>query len=393
MTPPLRVLCLAHAFPRDDRDPVGLFVLQLAQSLRAEGIETRVVAPGAPGVPMQDTFDGIPVRRYRYAPRALETLAYKGTMGEQVRRSWGARAAFVGLLAAGLRAALAEARAHDCDLVHAHWWIPGGLVGVAVSRRCGIPLVTTLHGSDVRLIGRGVTRRLFGLVAERSTTMTAVSSWLAGAAERSGGRPVQVAPMPVRAADFTPGPESRAPRLLFVGKLTEQKGLHFLLAALARCRSRPTLEVVGAGRVDDAPLRALADRLGLTDRILWSPILPQPALARRYREVAALVIPAIDEGLGLTAVEAALSETPVIAFASGGLIDCVQDGETGLLVPPGDIDALAAAIDRLMEDPARAVQMGKAGRILALSRFSERVVASTYAGIYRSAASLYQTSD
>ncbi len=390
MTPPLRVLCLAHAFPRDDRDPVGLFVLQLAQSLRAEGIETRVVAPAAPGVPMRDTFDGIPVRRYRYAPRALETLAYTGTMGEQVRRSWGARAAFVGLLAAGLRAALAEARAHDCDLVHAHWWIPGGLVGVAVSRRCDIPLVTTLHGSDVRLIGDGVTRRLFSLVAERSSAMTAVSSWLASAAEKAGGggHAVTVAPMPVRAADFPPGPAIREPRLLFVGKLTEQKGLRFLLHALARCRSRPSLEVVGAGRVDDAAVRALADELGLSARIRWSPILPQSELARRYREAAVLVIPAIHEGLGLTAVEAALSETPVIAFASGGLTDCVQHGETGLLLPPGDTDALAAAIDELVEHPARAIELGKAGRTFALSRFSERAVAATYAGLYRSALSV-----
>ncbi len=382
---PLRVLALAHAFPRDSHDPVGLFVLQLAKALEREGIETHVVAPSAPGLASRAVIDGIPVRRYRYAPRSLETLAYTGTMGEQVKGSWASRVAFTGMLASGLRAAMSEARRIDADLIHAHWWIPGGLVGAAAGRLGGGPLVTTMHGSDIRLLEGAFAARLFRTVARRSAEMTAVSSWLAGRARDVSGRTIEVAPMPVRVEAFPPGPTAREPRLLFVGKLTEQKGLRSLLDALARCTSKPTLEVVGAGRVDDEPLRARAAELGLADRITWTPILPQAELARRYREAAALVIPAIDEGLGLTAVEGALSETPVIAFASGGLVDCVVDGETGILVPPKDVRALAAAIDALVNDPGRARALGAAGRAMAITRFGEEAVATRYAAIYRRA--------
>lgn len=391
MSAPIRVTCLTHAFPRDERDPVGLFVLQLVQSLASEGVETRVVAPAAPGVPMRDVVHGVSVRRYRYAPRSLETLAYTGTMGEQVSRSLASRAAFVGLLASGLRAALREARESKAQLVHAHWWIPGGLVGAAVARVRGIPLVTTMHGSDVRLIGAGFSRNLFRGVAARSSAMTAVSSWLADTASTAGGVPVVVAPMPVRSTDFVPGPDERPPRLLFIGKLTKQKGLHHLLQALALCRTKPDLEVVGAGRVDDSGVRKLAGELGLNERITWLPIQPQPELALRYRGARALVIPAIDEGLGLTAIEAALSETPVVAFASGGLTDCVLDGETGSLVPPGDIGALASAIDVVISDPARARAFGRAGRAFALDRFGEHAVAKQYAAIYRAAIDSFKT--
>lgn len=383
MTAPLRVVCLTHAFPRAERDPVGLFVLQLVQALGAHGILTRVVAPAAPGVPLRDTLHGIPVRRYRYAPRALETLAYTGTMNEQVSRSLASRAAFLGLMASGLRAALTEARDFRCDLVHAHWWIPGGMVGAMTAALRGVPLVTTMHGSDVRLLGRALPRRLFRAVARRSSAMTAVSSWLADTAAEASGRPVTVAPMPVRSADFPPGPPDRPSRLLFVGKLSEQKGLHHLLRALVRCRTRPSLEVVGAGRVDDEAVRRLAEELGLRERITWLPILPQAELAARYRGAAALVIPAIHEGLGLTAVEASLSETPVIGFASGGLIDCVRDGQTGLLVPAGDIDGLASGIDALVGDPARARMLGRAARTFALDRFGEDAVAARYAALYQ----------
>lgn len=385
MSRPVRVVALAHAFPRSADDPVGLFVAQLAVALLAEGIETIVVAPSAAGLPARDEFMGIPVRRFRYAPESRETLAYTGTMGEQVRASLSAKLAFAGLVLHGARAARAAAREFGADLLHAHWWIPGGLAGAMVGRRLGLPLITTMHGTDVRMLDSSLGRRLYRRVAARSHALTAVSSWLAASAMQVHPKPVTVAPMPVRTEDFTPGPASRQPRLLFIGKLTPQKGLPALLEALAACRTRPQLEVVGAGRVDDRAVRERADALGLGDRIRWMPILPQSELAKRYRDAYALVIPATDEGLGLTAVEAALSETPVIAFASGGLTDVVQHDRTGLLVPTGDVAALAAAIDRLVEDPALNRRLGAEGRTFALERFSAAAVAQRYAALYRAA--------
>ena len=98
------------------------------------------------------------------------------------------------------------------------------------------------------------------------------------------------------------------------------------------------------------------------------------------------MIPALDEGLGLTAVEAALSQTPVIAFASGGVVDAVVNGKTGILVPPRDVDQLAAAVDRLVEDPAEAARLGREGRRFALERFGAESVAAIYAELYRRAA-------
>ena len=381
----LRVLALAHAFPRTLDDPVGLFVAHLALALRDEGIDTTVLAPSGPGLAARDSFHGLDVRRYRYAPRQHETLAYTGTMGDQVRDGWPARFAFAGLIANGLRHALKISDEVGADLVHAHWWVPGGLIGAAVQAITRRPLITTMHGTDVRMLDSGIGRKLYPLVAARSHALTAVSSWLAERATIAGDKRVTVAPMPVRAEDFPQGPPAREPRLLFVGKLTEQKGLHFLLDAIARCRTRPTLDVVGVGRVDDRALREQATTLGIADRITWTPLLPQADLAKRYREARALVVPAIEEGLGLTAVEAALSGTPVIAFASGGVVDAVLDGETGILVPPRDVDRLAAAVDRLMGDPAEASRLGGAGRRFALRRFSAGAVAATYAELYRRA--------
>ncbi len=383
----MRALFLTHNYPRYEGDPVGSFVLRLAVALRAEGIEVHVVAPAAADVPATDVIEGIPVTRFRYAPRRLETLAYTGTMGAQVRQFWKARLAMVGFLGGGYRAAMRVNRDFRADVVHAHWWFPGGLVARALRARTGLPYVVTMHGSDVRLAASAPgAATLFRTVSRRAAAMTTVSSWLAEQAKRlDPSLTAEVAPMPVVAELFHPGPTRDPQRLLFVGKLTEQKGLHHLLKAMSMARTRPTLDVVGAGRVADSHLRDMAASLGLGDRVTWHPLLSQAELAVLYRTAAVHVIPALDEGLGLTAVEALLSETPVVAFDSGGIPDVVRPDRTGLLVAPGDAAGLARAIDTVLGDVALRDRLGRDGRAYAMERFGAATVAARYAAILRSA--------
>jgi glycosyltransferase involved in cell wall biosynthesis len=384
----MRVLFLAHNFPRFSGDPVGSFILRLAVALKTHGIDVHVVAPATANAPPEEVIEGIAVSRYHYAPRRLETLAYTGTMGTQVRRFWGARVAMLGLVVSGYRAAMRVAARTKIDVVHAHWWFPGGLVARAIRARKGIPYVVTMHGSDIRLGGTAPGgAALFKAVAGHASAMTTVSTWLAAQARQLDPATVPVvAPMPVAPDLFHAGEGRVADRLLFIGKLTPQKGLEHLLRALPRMKSRPTVDVVGAGRVDDAHLRDLAVQLGVTDRVTWHPLLTQAELAVLYRTAAIHVIPAIEEGLGLTAVEALLSETPVVAFDSGGIPDIVVDGQTGLLVPPGDTASLAVAVDRLLADSEYRLRLGREGRRFALTHFGPDAVARQYATLLTDAA-------
>jgi glycosyltransferase involved in cell wall biosynthesis len=381
----MKVLFLTHNFPRTRDDNAGAFVLHLAHALRAQDVEVRVVAPAGDGAPANDIFDGIPVERFRYAPRRFENLAYTGNMASQVRDSWSARFALVGFLGAEFRTAVRARRAFVPDVVHAHWWFPGGLVGTWVSGLAHVPLVTTLHGTDVRLLrGSAFARPLFRRVLQQSRAVTAVSRWLAREAEAMvRGVHATVAPMPASTNLFSPGGERCSDRLLFVGRLNEQKGIDFLLRAIASASHRVDLDIVGGGPALES-VRELARALGIGDRVMWHGQLPQAALPEFYRRATALVVPSIDEGLGLVAVEAQLCQTPVIAFASGGLPDIVQHGHTGLLVPPGDVAALARAIDDLMSRPDRGAGMGEAARMVALAGFAPESAARRYVGIYRS---------
>lgn len=383
----LRVLFLAHAYPRYLGDPVGSFVHNLAVALRGEGVDVVVVAPSAPGLSAHEVMDGIPIHRFRYAPRSRETLAYTGTMSAQARGLAGAGSLVAFVLAELLMTARLRRRVR-IHVVHAHWWFPGGLVARLLRIASRVPYLITLHGSDVRLaLASPLGRRLFRAVASESSAVAAVSSWLArGARALAPDVRVEVAPMPVLTDLFFPGGTRDSRRLLFIGKLSAQKGLDRLLRAMHAMREQVELTIVGAGRVDDAHLRDLARELGLDDRIEWLPILSQTDLAVQYRRAALHVVPALDEGLGLTAVESLLTETPVVAFDSGGLPDVVLHDRTGLLVRPGDEAALAAALDSLIADPARRVEMGRAGRAHALGTFGARPVARHYAALYRAAA-------
>lgn len=382
----MKVLFLTHAFPRYDGDVAGSFLLRLASALGTQGVDVRVVAPAAPGLAESAKLNGTGIDRFHYAPRKYETLAYAGNMAEQVRDSWSARFTMLGFLGAEFRSAVRARRAMQPDIVHAHWWFPSGLVGTWLSKLSHTPLVTTLHGTDVRIVRSvAMSRPAFRHVLQNSSAITAVSRWLAHEAQALvSSPPPVVAPMPVATDLFSPGGVRQKDALLFVGRLTKQKGLDLLLQSLAKLPPFVSLDVVGDGP-ERVPLERLAGELGVSPRVRWHGSQPQDALVGFYRSATALIVPSADEGLGLVAVEAMLCDTPVVAFESGGLPDVVQHDLTGLLVRERSPDALASAITQLLARPDRGQALGAAGRMHALSTFAPESVARRYIDIYRAA--------
>ncbi len=380
----MNVLFLTHSFPRTEGDAAGSFILRLAVALRAENVNVRVVAPAAPGLPAEETMEGIEVERFRYAPRRYERLAYTGNMAGDVASSWAAKLALIGFLGSDFVHAVRTRRSFEPQLVHAHWWFPSGVVGTWLGGLAHVPLVTTLHGTDVRLARTvGVAKPLFAHVLKHSAAVTTVSRWLKEETEAlvPNVHPT-VAPMPVATDLFVPSASRDGKRLLFVGRLNDQKGVEHLLHAMSSMKTPVSLDIVGDGPNREA-LKQLAQQLGAASRIEWHGALPQSALPALYQRASALVVPSVDEGLGLVAVEALLCETPVVAFDSGGLRELIQHEKTGLLVKPGDRAALANALDDLLSREGRGSQLGRAGRIYALSAFAPESAARRYAEIYR----------
>lgn len=390
----MRVLFVTHNVPRFDGDAAGSFVLRLAVALQAAGARVDIIAPGAPGLAERDVLEGVIIHRVRYAADADMTLAYVGTMVEQVRHSWSARFALWGLLRALRRtagAAIADAaRHHDAfDVVHAHWWFPAGLAlwhsqprATATSRAPARML--TMHGSDVRLARLlAPARVLLRAVLGEYRVCTVVSTWLADTVRTVySAAPVRVAPMPVDSRHFALPVSAARSGILFVGRLNAQKGIADLLRALAHpVLSSATLDVVGDGPLRDA-LEAQMATAGITTRVRFHGTLSPSALVSLYQHAAVVAMPSREEGLGLVAVEAQLCGAPVVAYASGGLTDVVQPDAGGTLVPVGNVDVMANAIAALLHDPAEAARRSRLAHAMILARFSPESVAREYLALY-----------
>jgi glycosyltransferase involved in cell wall biosynthesis len=310
----VKVLVLTTSYPRNEDDPSGRFIADAVEQLRNDGVEVEVVSPA--------TF-----RHYG--------LAYgHGIVGNLRARPWIALH-LPAFMLSFRRAAVRAAR--DADLVHAHW-LPAG----AVAATLGKPYVVQVWGTDVELARRA--RWLARPVLRRARCVVAASDALGEAARALGARAVQVVPSGVAIPEVV-GPPEEPPHLLYVGRLSAEKGVLELLEA---ARGLP-LRVVG-----DGPLRGrVPDAVGF---------VPPGELGRWYERASVVVVPSRREGYGVVAREAMAWGRPVVASAVGGLPDAVVDGETGLLVPAGDVTALRNALDRLLGDTGLRERLGQAAR-------------------------------
>ena len=175
---------------------------------------------------------------------------------------------------------------------------------------------------------------------------------------------ITVVPCGIDTAIYNPGPpEPEKGSFLYVGRLKKYKGIHFIIQALRVLRDSGKeyrLTVIGSG--DHEPrLWALTKELDLEDAVTFEGFVPRERKLHWLRRAWAAVFPSEKEGWGLTVIEANACGTPVIASDSDGLRDSVRDGETGILVPHGDVDALAFQMDRLASDEALRSRLGGRG--------------------------------
>ena len=162
----------------------------------------------------------------------------------------------------------------------------------------------------------------------------------------------------------TPPEPSGPPHLLFVGRLSRVKGMAVLLEAFARILPRhpgTLLTLVGDGP-ERAALEAQARSLGVEQAVRFEGFLSQAAVAGQLAAAAVFVLPSFAEGLPVVLMEAMASRRPVVATRIAGVAELVEDGVGGFLVPPGDVEALADRLDRLLADPDLRVRMGLEGR-------------------------------
>jgi len=300
------------------------------------------------------------------------------------------------------------AAAGSADLVHSHTWY-ANLAGHLAALLYGVPHVATVHSLEplrpwkAEQLGGGyeVSSWCERTSLESAAAIIAVSNGMRSDVLNTypaipAGR-VRVIRNGIDTAEYAPDPRTDVlerygvdparPSVIFVGRITRQKGVPVLLHAAAGLDPAAQL-VLCAGQPDTPELAAeveglVADLRAARSGVIWIPeMLPKHAVIQLLSHATVFACPSLYEPLGIVNLEAMACGTAVVGSAVGGIPEVVSDGETGLLVPPDDPAALAVALNTLVGDAERAAAMGRLGRERAVAEFGWKAVAAQTAALY-----------
>jgi len=388
----MKALLLTREYPPHIYGGAGVVVDQLTQALkRRMGVEVRCFGERRP------TGDGVTVRGYepwerlkagadgpRFAP-ALETLSI----------------------------GLAMTRDHvDADVVHAHTWY-ADMGGLWIRTLYRIPLIVTLHSMEP----------LRPWKADQLGSGYLLSTWIERTAVEAADRVIAVSAKmrddilehfdcdPARVVVIHNGIDPdrfrhtdardhldrlgvKPPYVLFVGRITDQKGIFHLLEAAKLLPAG--VQVVLCASAPDTPEieERLRKAVATLPGVRWiNEMVKHEVVTQLYSHAAVFCCPSVYEPFGLINLEAMACETPVVASAVGGIVEVVEDGKTGVLVPPARPDALAQALTRVLDNPELGRRMGRAGRTRVEARFSWASVAERTEQVYAEAIADFKRAD
>jgi glycosyltransferase involved in cell wall biosynthesis len=348
----------------------GNATANIARCLAASGIEVVVLTSSFHGLPRTERRDGYTIKR---------VPAYRR------RQDRSTPVEMLAFMVGGLVPAITVCRHFRPDVVCAFFGVPSGPLALALRRLFRVPYVISLRGGDVPgFLSRELAwfhrcaLPLIRAVWYASSGLIANSEGLAELARRTWSTaPLRVIPNGIDTDLFRPCDRTRSSgqlRLLCTGRLVQQKGIQYVLTALAQARTPVVLRLVG-----DGPQREMLERmvasLKLTNRVQFLGWVPRRQLPEQYQWADVFALPSFEEGMANVVLEALASGLPVVTTSVYGNRGLVEHGENGFLVPPADPVAIAQAIDTLADAPELTRQLGRRSRDVALGYRWERIAA------------------
>lgn len=373
-----KILITGSTFPRWTGDTEPRFILDYAKTLK-DYYEVHVLVPMAPGAMEEEILEGVTVHRYHYFPiHRMETLCYPGAITSRIQEKK-ARLFLVPFLLVGMRQALKK-YTRKFDIVHAHWLIPQGIVQ---SQFKEVPYIVTGHGGDVTSLNSWPIKSLKKKTLKNAEYITVVSKELSDYIQDIyPNSKTSVIPMGCDTTSFDESKrvhnywgKSSKKAILFVGRLAEKKGVTYVMSAMNFVENA-CLYIVGKGDLE-GELRKQAKELG--EKVVFLGAKTHEELPEIYASADMLVVPSVTakdgdkEGFGLVVIEAMASGLPVVASRSGGIVDIIEHEKNGLLCEEKDIEGLAAAINRVMDDGELRRKMIINGKITAQKNSYENV--------------------
>ena len=380
-----KVLVIGSVYPRFHEDAEVPWLRTSIAHLKKAGLDIQVLAPAYKGLKSHE-IDGVKVNRFRYAPASWEFLTHEeGAPSKMANKPW-LQLLAIPYIISGFFKCIKICRKFKPDVIHAHWPFPHAYIALGAAKLFKIPLVLNFHGAELLLIRKKKwVRPLLKFAISQAQAVFANSSFTAGKIKALRNVNVEWSPygttleggsLPLasaaNAASATPSsgdtPQRPVPhevkgkfKILFVGRHIERKGICYLIeAAKYLPRDQFEIRIVGVGDLTEQ-LHAIANEVKQSSPdsadIVFTGKLSPEALANEYKTANVFTLPAIvdskgdTEGLGVVLIEAMELGLPIVASNVGGIPDVVIDGETGILVPEKDPEALANAYKRLASNP------------------------------------------
>lgn len=375
-----KVLVIGSVYPRFHEDAEVPWLRTSIAHLKKAGLDIQVLAPAYKGLKSHE-IDGVKVNRFRYAPAKWEFLTHEeGAPSKMANKPW-LQLLAIPYIISGFFKCIKICRKFKPDIIHAHWPFPHAYIALGAAKLFKIPLVLNFHGAELLLIRKKKwVKPLLKFAIGQAQAVFANSSFTASKIKALRNVDVEWSPYGTtlefgnRNSEFgmEPHPINNKFKILFVGRHIERKGIRYLIEA-AKYLPRESFEIriVGVGDLTEQLKEQAANVIArnasdeaiqggsaaLPADIIFTGKLSPEALANEYKTANVFTLPAIvdskgdTEGLGVVLIEAMELGLPIVASNVGGIPDVVIDGETGILVPEKDPEALASAYKRLAAEP------------------------------------------
>lgn len=395
----LRIAMISHVYPTFSGGYKGEFVHGLASALVRLGHDVVAVIPLEAGMKNRRLMDGVHLEPY-YAP---DSVSYGRASDAYIRYP---RPAVALSLFSGLLKLHQVIRRQKIDILHAHWAIPMGFVASVAKVITGVPVVITMHGRDIRVnpsINSTVptlwyVKPFLKFAFHRADRLITVSHDYGQHAQHVGAPPekLQIICNGVNSNHFFPSAESvaevrqrygitaQAKVLLSVGSLDFHKGFDVLIRAMPRIlevEPEAVLLIVGEGPERER-LTSLQAKLGIENKVIFAGRVPNTQLPPYENACDLFVMPSREESFGIAAVEAMACGKPVIGTTAGGLAETIDNGQTGLVVEPDNVEQLASVAIRILKDKSLATRLGNNARYKVETDFNWTNVARRTVTLY-----------
>ena len=390
------VLVLTSTLPRWKNDTTPPFVLKLSESL-SKKYNMILLAPHSAKAARKEKTGNMTVYRFRYfMPESLQKLAYGAGILTNVKKSFLAKLQIPSFLLSQLRNAESIVKKEKINLLHAHWMIPQGLIGAMLKKKYKIPMLVTIHGSDLfplkNRFFKAMQKSILGNADIITVNSETAKNELLSRFPHLKSK-IRIIPMGIDTTVFRPEKAKhlkyKSKIILFVGRLNEQKGVQYLIKAMPKITAKTKnakLLIIGEGDYGKE-LENIAKAHNTEELIEFLGSKTQAEIAGYCNIADVFVLPSATtklgtESFGLVLAEAMACGTPVIGSSSGGIKNIIKNGKNGLVFEEKNPDDLAEKVSKVLNDAKLKKRLSKNGLKYARQNYDWNKISKKFSSLY-----------